>query len=254
MSLASALPSYKSDITSVFSNTQSTYVSSAQEIADATKSWATQGIPMTSDTGNEAPGQAVVGFVTSTPGTVTAQGVGGVDSSSPGVGLSAAKSALKSSLTSVFSNTNNQSIQQAGAFCDAINDFFSKAKIMTNINATVPPGQAVPGPVGPVGPGSYTGSGTGGVESSSAGAGLSVGITSFVSTLASIFANTQNTPDGAAEQIADAAESFFKTATISTTNTGTAQGGAASVDTNTGSGSTTGPSPATGSSSSGSIS
>jgi hypothetical protein len=242
MSLSSGLPSYKKNVNKVFQNNKNSSPAAGMDIGSATKEWAIGGVPMTVHTGTLAPGQTVAGFVTSTPGTVSGSGLGGVDSSSPGTGLASAKASLISSLTTLFANTKNTPDAAADGLCDAINSFFAAAKVMTSLTATIPPGVSVPGPAGPVGVGSYTGTESGGIDSSSPGAGLSNTLPTFQNSLGSVFSNNKNTPSQAAQGIADACETFFLSAIVSVSSaTGTAGGGPATVDTNTGSGVTNPP-------------
>ena len=239
MSLASALPLYKTSIVSVFGNSGNTAPGAGSDIGSATKDWAISGVPMTSHTGTLAPGQAVAGFVTSSPGAVSGTGLGGIDSASPGAGLSAVKTVLIADLTTLFQNINNTPVAAADGFTQAVNSFFSAAKIMTNFTGVMPPGAAVPGPAGPVGVGTYTGAAeTGGVDSPS-GSGFSATLTPFQSSLTSTFSNTANTAPVAAQGIADACETFFLSAMVSmTSSTGTAGGGPAVVAVPAGTGST----------------
>jgi hypothetical protein len=252
MSLSSGIDIFINSLVSVFSNNENTPDTAASGIGDASYSWAQMGVPMTTDTGSPpskglAAGQTVVNFATSSPGVITADGQGGIDSSSPGPGLSSAKSDLISELEALFElpgpdpegNPQSKTSQEvADGFANALLNFFSKAKVLTAINGVMPIGVAVPGPSGPVGIGTYTASGTGGIDSSSPGPGLSSALTSFKNALKDVFILPEPPPDSnpisksvseIASEIADACEEFFSSAMISTTNSGTAGGGPATV-------------------------
>jgi len=244
MPLAAGLAPYILALTATFVDTDNAAADAASGIGDASQTWAQTGVPMTMDIGAPpkglAGGQTVAGFVTTTPGVVTGDGNGGIDSSAPGPGLSSVKAVLVADLTTVFGNPNNTAADAADGFGNAVLDFFSKAQILTAITGTMPPGAAVPAPVGPVGPFAYTASGTGGIDSASPGPGLASALSDFKSDLEAAF-TPNDVEDGAgnpippktaaetAEEIADAAETFFSSATISTVNAGTAGGGPATV-------------------------
>lgn len=255
MSLSSALPTYKSNIQNVFSNISNSYSDAASGVANSTRTWAVNGVPRTTDSGTLAGGQAVAGFVTVSPGAVSGSGIGGIDTTTVGGGLAAAKSALISDLTSVFSNTGNSASSAAQGFTNALATFFSKAKVQTSFTGTAAPGVPVPAPAGPVGSSAWSGSGSGGIDTSSPGSGFSATINSFISGLTSVFSNTGNSPASAASSIANQAHAFLSSAIVVTIDSGTAAGGPASVNPDTGSGATLPPgSAASGSSSSGTLS
>lgn len=264
MSLAGALSGFKSNLESVFTNLNQTPNTAGVQIGTHSLSWGIQGIPMTMDTGQEAPGQAVVGAVTTTPGAVTGDGLGGIDKTSPGPGLSAAKSALSADLVTLFTkigvppdSQGNTYQETADGMSKAFNKFFSESKIMTKVTGVAPPGQAAPPPAGPVGTGPWLGTGIGGVDASSPGPSLAAMVSTFQSSLTALFSNIGNPPNApcntvqeTADGIADAAEAFFLSALITTVDSGTAGGGAAVVAPPPAPpvGSTVSPSPATGNS------
>lgn len=236
MPLAVGVVALQSTLTTLFLNTTpaNTPATAAQTMSSGMQTFAGTGIPMTVDSGLEAGGQPVAGAVTVAPGAVTANGIGGIDVPSPGTGLAAAKVALISSLTALFSNTTpaNTAALAAQTMAQAVLTFLSQAMILTNVTGIVPPGQAVPPPAGPVGPGVFTGTGTGGIDSSSPGIGLAGALPDLIASLTTQFANTTppgNTPALAASNIADYLETFFLEAMILTTDTGSAVGGPASV-------------------------
>lgn len=264
MSLASALPAFKSNLQSTFTNLNQTPTSAGVEIGTHSLSWGIQGIPMTMDNGLEAPGQAVAGAVTVSPGAITANGLGGIDSTSPGSGLAPAKAALSADLVTLFTkigvppdSPGNTYQETADGMSKAFNKFFLQSKIMTMVTGIAPPGQATPPPAGPVGTGPWTGTGIGGVDASSRGPSLSAMVSTFQSSLTAVFSNIGNPPNApcntvqeTADHIANAAEAFFLSALITTVDSGTAGGGAAVVAPPPAPpvGSTVSPSPATGNS------
>lgn len=235
MPLAVGVVALQATLTTLFLNTTpaNTPVTAAQTMSSGMQTFAGTGIPMTIDSGLEAGGQPVAGAVTVAPGAVTANGIGGIDVPSPGTGLAAAKVALISSLTALFSNTTpaNTAPLAAQTMAQAVLAFLSQAMIMTNVTGIVPPGQAVPPPAGPVGPGVFTGTGTGGIDASSPGTGLAAALPSLIASLTTQFSDTTpgNTPVLAASNIADYLETFYLAAMITTTDTGSAVGGPASV-------------------------
>jgi hypothetical protein len=248
MSLSGALSSYKSNLEGSYSNKNNTPILSATDFANFTKNWAEAGVPMIKHIGIAPvkglvvpPPQAVASFMTADPGNVTADGDGGIDSDSPGAGLAAVKSVLIASLILVFSNNSNSESDAADGVTQAVNDYFSQAKIMTNVTGVIPPGVPVPAPSGPVGPGNYTGTGIGGVDARSPGSGWSVAKTAFINSVKSVYENTNNTPAQTAQGIADACEAFFLAAKVDTVDTGSAGGGPATVDSGSGSGATNPP-------------
>lgn len=203
----------------------------ATDMANASMSFGQTGIPMTVDTVTVAPGQVIVA-VTTTPGTVTGSGIGGIDVPSPGMGLDAAKSILVATLTGIFADTSpaNTPVTTANSVATAIMNFLSQAMVMTNINGVSPPGQAAPPPVGPLVPGPWSGSGIGSLESTS-GAGLASGLPSLIAALTATFANTTpvQTPASVSADIGDAMLAFYKMAMITCVDNGVAGGGVCAV-------------------------
>lgn len=228
----------------IFTNTAP---SVASDFANANLAFAETGVPTVAVTGTLAAGQVVAVFVTTTPGAVAGAGVGGIDTPTPGIGLAAAKSILVTSLTAVFANNLNTVVQAADGVADAIYTYLSQAKILTSSTGTCAPGALVPALVGPVGSSAWSGAGTGGIESSSPGPGLAVALAGLVTDMTLGWADLLNTPLQIAQDIADALETFFESALVTTVDSGTAGGGPATVDAITGSGVTIAPgSPATG--------
>lgn len=235
MSLIAGQVVLQSSLTTQFLNTTlaNTAVTAATNIATYMQSFAITGIPLTEDSGIEAAGQTVTGSVTTTPAVVTASGIGGLDLPAPGTGLSVAKVALITTLTALFANTTlvNTALYAAQQMSMAVLTFLSQAMVLTVVSGVMPPGQAVPPPAGPVGPGTWSGTGTGGIDSSSPGTGLAAALPLLTSALTAVFANTTiaNTPVSAAQNIANALQTFFEEAMITTTDTGAASGGPAVV-------------------------
>lgn len=245
MSLAVGKTALANSIESSWSEDYNTAELAAMGFSDASQTFAETGVPMTVDTGLEASGQAVAGSVTIDPGAVTGTGSGGIDIPSPGSGLEAAVTTLTSALTAIFTEEVNTAELAAQNVADAIFAFLSEAMILTNFTGTVPPGQAVPPPVGPVGPGAFTGTGIGGIDSTS-GSGLASVISVLIESIISDWSAEYNTPEQCAESIANALLSFYQEALINTTDIGTASGGTAVVNPLTLSGVTTTPSTASG--------
>lgn len=202
MPLQSGLSSFKSAIEGVFKNNKNTPAQCAQGIARAVKDWAIQGIPMT----------------THLPSLT---GSGGIDSVSPGPGLSSVKAKLQADIEAGFKSRSNTAAMAAKVFTDAHMDFFSKASVMTMVVATVTPPAGTP----------YAGSGTGGIDKSTPGQGLSAALPSYISTLEGIFANNSknNTISTYAKKMADASFTFLSAASISTTDSGATGAGGASL-------------------------
>ena len=256
MALASGVSAYKSTLQSTFTNVQGTLpIDAATAILQGGQTFAMTGVPMTVATGLLAPGQAVSGFVTASPGSVTASGIGGIDVPSPGMGLAAAKAILIADLTVLFSNVTqaNTYVFAATTISNAVLAFLSQAMVMTNVTGIVPPGSPVPPTSGPVGPGTYTGTGIGSLESTS-GAGMASVVTALIAALTAEFLKGFTvaqamtvTPATIAAFIADKLESLYLAIMVNTTDSGSAVGGPAVVDPITGSGSTLPPgSPSTG--------
>jgi hypothetical protein len=209
----------------------------AGELGNAIDTHTKTGTPMTMHSGAApkglAGGQNVVAFSTTVPGMVTGDGLGGIDSSSPGAGLSSGKATLKSDLFAVFSKTDGSMTADKASteIAAAITKYLKTAKVMTSITATIPPGVTVPGPSGPVGIGSYSTSCTGGLETATAGAGLDKDA-SIVDVLKLMLQNYDNMPkdyDEAATKWSDMIHDYYKTAKVQTTDSGTAGGGTATV-------------------------
>lgn len=219
----------------------------AADFSAASLNFGLTGVPATIDTVTQAAGQVVSGYATTTPGTVSGTGLGGIDAPVPGMGLDAAKSILVQALVAVYSNTNQTPATAAKAVSLAVFNFLSQAKVMTNITATAVPGQAAPAPVGPLVPGPWAGLSTGSLESTS-GAGLSSSKSSLQDAIAAVWKNNTETQtyETSAKELANALLEFYKKAKITATDLGTAGGGACVVDPLTGSGVTVAPSPGTG--------
>lgn len=236
--------------TNVLTNTAAL---AAADLGTAVIAFAQTGIPMTVDTVTLAPGQGILGAVTTTPGVVTGTGEGGLDVPVAGMGLSSAKALFINALVAAWSNVTiaNTVVLSATNVSMAYLNFLSQAKVMSIVTAVSPPGQAAPPPVGPLAPGPWAGVGVGGLESP-VGAGLATGLAAFVSSVVAAWSNVtiSNTPLITATAIADASLALFTLASISTTDLGTAGGGLCVVGVPPAdpsmSGSTVGPSPGSG--------
>lgn len=210
----------------------------AADLVSAIHDFATTGTPMTLNSGSAplkglAPGQTILLGLTTTPGVVTADGEGGIDSSSAGSGLSSAKADLVSALKATFENMENTPTDAADQMSSAIETFFKAAKIQTLVTGVsiVPGVVPIPPPAGPVGAESYTASGIGGIDKPTPGITLAVSKPLFELDLKGIFTEGAMPADyqEAADKWADYIEKYFKEAMVQTTDSGTAGGGPAVV-------------------------
>jgi len=242
--LKGLLPKFKADVLLVFANNKNTPADCAKGIAEAIHGWAVKGLPKVQHTGvppkGLAGGQAVVGYVTTAPGVVSGDGLGGIDMDAPGIGLSAAKPKLYADFLTNFGNNKNTPDQIADEFTQAVYDFLVSAQVKTTLTGTVPPGVAVvTGPTG-VGPGTYTGSGVGGIDKSAPGLGLLAAKAVLVADLTVAYGNTANTPATLSQSLSEAVFKFLSAAKIETKDKGTAGGGPA-VLSESGAGATSAP-------------
>jgi hypothetical protein len=237
MPLAVAKISFKATLNSIFSDLGTgepypTAADKAQQVAAAIHTLLIAGVPQTMDTGEAAAGQTVAVFLTTTPGTISGTGTGGLDKSSSGAGLDSSRSAFVDDMKALFKNYADSFDIAAGDWADYLVTLYSEAKVMTQVTGVFLPGAPVaplvPPVTGTVGTGSWSGTGTGSIESDS-GSGLVEGDLS--SAIEAIFSDLSsgNTADVAAGKIADAVIAFAKTAAITTTDMGTAGGGLATI-------------------------
>jgi hypothetical protein len=240
--LTTAAPTLKAAILLTYKGLKdATPTQKANEIANAVYAALMQAIPQTQVNGSAAPGQVIALMVTTTPSPVTGSGSGGLDKSSPGKGLDAAKSDFVSALEASYKDKDLTADKAAQTLSDAIIKLYGEAKVMTNVTGIFAPGAAVPTPAGPVAPSPWTGTGKGGIEGIS-GTGLVTA--KLAKDLEAVYKNFPKDHKEAATKWADALIAFAKTAMVTTTDMGTAGGGAATVaPPPTGAGSTIAPSP-----------
>jgi hypothetical protein len=241
MPLAAAAPTLKTAILGAYKalDANITPAIKAQQISLAVWSTLIQAIPQTMVNGNAAPGQVVAAMIAASPSPVTGSGSGGLDKSSPGKGLDAAKSDFVSTMEKAYKDKDLTDDKAAQTLADAIVALYGEAKVMTNVSGMFMPGAAVPAPAGPVVPSPWMGTGTGGIESSS-GSGLIP--TNLANDLEPIFKDFPKDHKEAATKWADALIKFAKAAIVTTIDQGNAGGGSAVVDPTSGSGSTVAPS------------
>jgi len=211
------------DLGSIFSDLEKDSVKE-QPFADAIKNYFISGTPMTSDSGS-FPSLIVIATVISPGQSGSADGEGGVDAVS-GSGLD--KDALTQSLTTIFKDLSASATAQSKAqqVSAALNTYFAQAKVYVDISMLVGPTPGVGSPVGATGV--YVGTGTGNIEHGS-GAGLDV--QGFVDSLKAIVTDLspESTAEMKAQQLADAIDTFAKTAKVDTTNAGSFSGGSSTV-------------------------
>jgi len=240
MPLATAAPTLKSALVAAFKGTKDdAAITKANNIANAVYAALMQAIPQTIVNGSAAMGQVVAGFVTTTPSPVSGSGTGGLDKSSPGKGLDIAKNDFISTMEASYKDKDLTVDKAAQTLADAIVALYGEAKVMTNVTGMFTPGAAVPAPVGPVVPSPWAGSGKGGIEGT-AGTGLVTA--NLAKDLEAMFKTCPKDHKEAATKWADALIKFAKTASVTTTDQGTAGGGSAAVTPPSGSGSTLSPS------------
>jgi hypothetical protein len=226
MPLAAGKAALKSMISSAYKNPKGDLKQRAQMIATAVHALLLQGIPQTTVNGTAAPGQVVLLFMTTTPSPITGSGSGGIDKSSPGKGLDAAKSDFVSTMEKLYKDNKNTYDKTAETLAGAIVKLFGEAKVMTNDSGVFPPGSACPAPSGPVAPMPVVLQGMGGIESPN-GTGLVPA--SLASDLEKIWKDSPKTYKESATLLADALIKFAKTAKITMIVNGSCGGGPAVV-------------------------
>lgn len=236
----------KASLTAIFVDVSGTTgMIKASQMSTAIDTHTKTGIPMTTHTGSVAAGQAVAAWVTTSPGVLNGEGEGGIDSSSPGSGLSDGKDALKADLLALFSTTDGTMTAEKSAtqMAAAITKYLKSAKVMTKLTGVWLPGVAVtpifmpPSP--PLGTstlavGPYTAVGQGGLETSDTGSGLDK-TSNLEDIMKEMLHNFDAMPvdyDDAADKWSNMIHNYYSTANVMTTDMGTAGGGSASVTAN----------------------
>lgn len=240
----------KASLQTIFADTNGTTAEvKADQVGTAIDTYTKTGVPKVKITGEpESKGLAggqPFGLATSgipwlvtLPGTVSGDGVGGIDSDSAGSGLSSGKATLKADLLAVFSKVDGTATATSAAtdIAAAITKFLKSAKVMTEstgIGASPLSVTPVPTPATTttVGIASFSGAGKGGLETATEGAGLDKA-TNLVDVMKEMFKTYDFMPkdyDEAATKWSEMIYTYYKDAKVATVDTGTAGGGSATV-------------------------
>jgi hypothetical protein len=238
----------KSSLQTIFTDTSGTTAEvKADQVGSAIDTYTKTGVPKVKITG-EPESKGLVGaqpfglvssgipWMVTLPGAVTGDGVGGIDSDSAGSGLSSGKSTLKSDLLAVFSKVDGTATATTAAtdIAAAITKFLKSAKVMTeSTGIDTPPLSILPtvSTSSTVGVAPFTGTGKGGLETATEGAGLDKA-TNLVDVMKEMFKTYDVMPknyDEAATKWADMIYTYYKDAKVATVDTGTVGGGEATV-------------------------